>query len=339
MKRAAVRALVALLAAIALLELAWRALDLGPRAFASRRVEPANFSPFARSPEGLLVYAPRARFAFVYDLRGLEGSELAPSGRVEYRLNSMGLRDPERALAKPAGALRVLCLGDSCTFGEGVRAEDAYPARLERLLAESLAPRAVEAWNAGVQAYGTAEAVELLATRLLVTQPDVVTLGFFLNDATGFERTIAEFTAALEPAPLSRLARASRVVETIERARHAAEIERRFVETTRASFRSDGFERCRAGFRRLRELADRHGFRALVLVLPALMDLDGDYPFEAEHALVLAALEEAGCEALDLLPSFRGLDARTVWVHPTDHHPNARAHALVAERLAERLTE
>ena len=333
MKRAVLRASLALVVALVLIELGWRALGRGPTSYASRRVEPAGYGPFLRTPQGLLVYAPHASWTFVYD--AVDGS--TDPLRVSHRINAFGLRDAERAFAKPPGALRVICLGDSFTFGEGVRVEDAYPALLERRLGDALAPRAVEVWNAGVQAYGTAEAIALFESRLLAAAPDVVTLCFFLNDATDFERTIAEFTAALEPAPLSWAARISRVVEAWERGRHARSIAERFVATTRASLHAAGFARCEAGFRRLRELADGHGFRALVLVFPALMELDGDYPFEEEHALVAAALERAGLETLDLLPAFRGLDARVLRVHPTDHHPNARAHAIAAELVAERL--
>ena len=33
-------------------------------------------------------------------------------------------------------------------------------------------------------------------------------------------------------------------------------------------------------------------------------------------------------EVLDLLPRFQGMDERELVVCPTDHHPNARAHAI-----------
>jgi hypothetical protein len=36
---------------------------------------------------------------------------------------------------------------------------------------------------------------------------------------------------------------------------------------------------------------------------------------------------------LDLLDTFRGHDEKSLWVHPTDHHPNEAAHALAAEAI------
>ena len=53
------------------------------------------------------------------------------------------------------------------------------------------------------------------------------------------------------------------------------------------------------------------------------------------HQIVAAACRDLGIESLDLLEDLRGLDARTLWVHPRDHHPNELVHALAAERIAE----
>jgi lysophospholipase L1-like esterase len=62
--------------------------------------------------------------------------------------NSIGLRGPE--LDTPKERFRVICAGDSVTFGWGVSYEESYPARLQRALTK--ADRAVEVVNAGVPA-------------------------------------------------------------------------------------------------------------------------------------------------------------------------------------------
>jgi len=60
----------------------------------------------------------------------------------EVSTNSQGLRNPELG---PKKDFRILCVGESVTFGWGVRVEEAYPARL----AEELD---VEVINAGIPA-------------------------------------------------------------------------------------------------------------------------------------------------------------------------------------------
>jgi hypothetical protein len=42
-------------------------------------------------------------------------------------LNSHGFRDVEFPMAKPSSAFRIICLGDSWTFGANVDQEDAFP--------------------------------------------------------------------------------------------------------------------------------------------------------------------------------------------------------------------
>jgi lysophospholipase L1-like esterase len=52
-------------------------------------------------------------------------------------INSHGTRGPEFTAQKPPGLLRILCLGDSRTFGWGLSEAETYPAELARLLGES----------------------------------------------------------------------------------------------------------------------------------------------------------------------------------------------------------
>ena len=40
---------------------------------------------------------------------------------IQYRCNSMGYRDKEYSVPKPKNTYRIVCLGDSCTLGVGVR--------------------------------------------------------------------------------------------------------------------------------------------------------------------------------------------------------------------------
>jgi len=49
-------------------------------------------------------------------------------------INSYGLRDREFPLKPPAATTRILCLGDSLTFGNGVPASATYPKQLEAIL-------------------------------------------------------------------------------------------------------------------------------------------------------------------------------------------------------------
>lgn len=95
--------------------------------------------------------------------------------------NSRGFRNArDFTNPKPARTLRVLSLGDSHTQGYEVRQDFTFSAVLERFL-NRRGVRA-EVINAGVSGYSTAEALVFLENEGVRYDPDVVVLGFFLND-------------------------------------------------------------------------------------------------------------------------------------------------------------
>ena len=108
-------------------------------------------------------------------LRGLPTWDVA--------ISSLGFRDREFARAKAPSAFRIVCLGDSWTFGANVNQQDAYPQRLARLLAERHPQAAFEVLNLGVMGYTSRQGVELLRRQVLDLQPDLVLIGFAMNDA------------------------------------------------------------------------------------------------------------------------------------------------------------
>lgn len=99
---------------------------------------------------------------------------------VRVRVNSLGLRGPERPLRPAPGTVRVLMLGDSQTWGFDVEESDAYPQVTDRLLAAET-PRH-EVWNAGVPGYSTYQGLVWLRRNLTAFRPRVVVAAFNFND-------------------------------------------------------------------------------------------------------------------------------------------------------------
>jgi lysophospholipase L1-like esterase len=113
-------------------------------------------------------------------------------------IDALGLRGP--GLRRDPPPVRVLCLGDSITFGYGVGDDESYPAALARALAS---PQ-VEVVNGGVTGY-TSHQVRRLFDRIApAVRPDVVTVCIGWNDRTRRVATDREHerrmkrTAALE---------------------------------------------------------------------------------------------------------------------------------------------
>lgn len=110
----------------------------------------------------------------VLTFRNRRGASFPDAGVT---INSLGLRGPQIAVAKPSGVRRVLCLGDSCTFGAG----RPYPDMLQEIL-DRRAPGRFQVLNGGVIGYTSLHGLEWLERELGGLQPDVVTLYFGWND-------------------------------------------------------------------------------------------------------------------------------------------------------------
>ena len=97
-------------------------------------------------------------------------------------INEQGWRGEILEKDKPDSTFRILFLGDSVTFGHAVAEDSAlFPYRTGRNLSTKL-DRPVETINFGVPAYMTWQELLLLKREGLRYEPDLVVLGFVLND-------------------------------------------------------------------------------------------------------------------------------------------------------------
>jgi lysophospholipase L1-like esterase len=107
----------------------------------------------------------------------VEGSPVSPDVRLVYRTNALGYRNPPIG---PKHGRRILFLGDSITFGLGVNEEHTFVRRIEDLAGRD--GRHWETVNAAVNGLGTNGEIAVLHETGLSVEPDVVVLGFYLND-------------------------------------------------------------------------------------------------------------------------------------------------------------
>jgi lysophospholipase L1-like esterase len=111
-----------------------------------------------------------------------------PSKGIYYLINSFGLRGIDFPLNKPAGEKRILAIGDSVTFGHLVSEESTYPYFLQEYLQEAFVDTSLRVINCGVSTYSTREELMFLQRKGIKYDPDIVILGFVLNDASIYAR-------------------------------------------------------------------------------------------------------------------------------------------------------
>lgn len=156
-------ALGGVLAALLLAELAIRVLGLVPPA--------TEREMYVMSDDALLNVELRPGADF--DFEGV--AVRLPPTRVT--ISSQGLRDREYAIPKPAGTKRLLCVGDSFTFGWGVEEPECWCARLETHLGPGW-----EVVNLGVPGYSPEQQARFLELRGLQFEPDLVVTLFNMTD-------------------------------------------------------------------------------------------------------------------------------------------------------------
>jgi lysophospholipase L1-like esterase len=98
--------------------------------------------------------------------------------------NRDGLReDHEIPRKKPEGEIRILFLGDSCTFGFGLDYRDTYVEKIENRLREAYPDVKIECINAGVSGYTLAQGWAYLEMDGIQYEPDLIFSAFGWNDA------------------------------------------------------------------------------------------------------------------------------------------------------------
>ena len=101
---------------------------------------------------------------------------------IPVRLNSLGFRSPEIEIEKADdNEFRILAIGDSHIYGQGVADSELATARMETSL-KSAGLQAVRVVNLGVRAYSLRQYSAVLETVGSLLDPDYILLFFYIND-------------------------------------------------------------------------------------------------------------------------------------------------------------
>lgn len=255
------------------------------------------------------------------------GYELRPNldtdfGNRRLKTSSMGIRaSSEYPAPKPAGTVRLIGIGDSGMFGWSTHQGEDYLAILEQRLAARPGSRIYEVLNMAVPGYSTFQEVEMLRTRGLAFQPDIVIVGwcpndhevpFFLHKTRDYrERDVSYLRMLLfDRAGFRRL--------TAPVVMKAAEVDRQFVDPVVLEY--SGWDGVRKSLRDLLAMAERHGFKVFVYG-----------PAQQEAVAVFDELGLAYFNTLTLDPAlYPGANVHGI-------HPRAPACLIHAERIEQEL--
>ena len=277
---------------------------------------------------------------------GAEGRLASEEFDVAIRINGRGERsDAEVPTERTPGRRRIVVVGDSFTFGHGVEAAEAWPARLQALLPDT------EVVNLAVTGYGTDQQLLRLEKRGLAYKPDVVILGLFegnvfrnlKHEQMGYPKPRFELVndrLELPGVPLPRLAPGERYPAAMPWSRLWAVFGGRAVELFRHLGFGESWPLTGSLLGRFAESCRQAGAEARVVVIPKDRAVDSPGWRGAIHRYtigeIVALSSGVGLATLDLTPPMAARQQSTglPLYFPVDGHWNAAGHEVAAEEIA-----
>lgn len=297
----------------------------------------------ARLPDAAHADLPLLRTVAEISTPGVRGIHVG----VPFRTNSLGLRGPEIQPVAAPGTRRVGLTGDSIAMGWGVEEERRYSDVAERRLNRTPGGATWEIVNTGIAGFDAAAAMRILARFDDELDFDALVYGFTANDIEGehyevlghpggHKQRFAQLTwARRSPSYLWRVVWPKLLVLRSRISSDEVSIEEEllynYLENDAAWADFD------AALARLAQLSAKAGRCGLVLLHTHLSDLGSLHAYHPIYARVTRAAEDHGLVVLPSFDAFAGYRGPELWVGAFDPHPNAQAHAVLAELLAEGL--
>jgi len=289
------------------------------------------------------------------------GYELVPGSasfedNAWYRINRDGIRDGDYSRTRPEGTFRIAAVGDSCTFGFGLELEDTWPKQLEREL-QRTNPHA-EVINFGVMGYNTPQEGERIQEKVLGYSPDLIIIGYSLNDIGVFSRERRELSTykgydsfmATGIGFVDKLLPHSKTYLLIKN--------RLYLKKTNADklppqyskdgykFLKRGYERyyfdayqeaenwniLNAAFAKIRDLTQPK-IPVLFVIHTELQEMD-HYLFTEIHEIVKKLCQDYGFPVLDPLTEMLTYKARDLRISAANIHPNAMGNKIFSQAIA-----
>ncbi len=263
-----------------------------------------------------------------------------------FKINSLGFRDYEFKPVKEKGTFRILCIGDSVTFGIGLDLEDTFPKQLERILRSSYPQDKIEVINCGVPSYNTLYEYLFLREIGLKYSPDLAIIGYVYNDSVyHYPITTARYSLFNKAKDsLRRLYLYDFILSRIYKVIYALEGLTSKDPSARAqdlryaySDKYFGWQKNKEAFKLLSGLSGDSGIPIVYVIFPKFESMEKGYPYLFLHRTVRDTLKGEPY-VLDLLPYFEGRITKDLWVSESDSHPNKEADAIAAKTISDYLS-
>ena len=260
------------------------------------------------------------------------------------RYNKHGYRDYEYSLKKPEGIFRVLVLGDSQTFGHGIKdLKDTWVKKLEAKLQKEGRNASIEVLNISGPGWNSDTHLYELFKNGFKFNPDLVILAYTHNDIP-FPTSVNCNSSDRKITPNINIFQSSKLASFIDfrinRLLEKVGEKPSYFDCLNQAYGSIGWEMNKFYLDMMGLALSIKKIHFMITVIPIIHQLDDDYPLIGAHKKLKEFSHQRRIEFLDFYEkSFKNIDAGHLKISKTNDHLNQRASNITANILFNRLKE
>jgi lysophospholipase L1-like esterase len=250
---------------------------------------------------------------------------------VEINLNSLGHRSNELNSSKGKNEKRIFVLGDSIGLGWGVPRANVFSDILEKRLNDEKGQQTglhFKTVNAGVGNFNAFYKVELFKEQMMVVDPDLVILQYFINDAEKNPRKRGNYFLRH-----SFLFASSHYYFSI-----FLKERKTLVEHYTQIYKNGGEDwgNAKMALEELKTICKNKQIPLIALLVPDLHYLSSDNPLIPIYKIIKRMFDEIQIPIIDTFPAMHAefsANPRKAWVSHDDPHPNEKVHQIISDLL------
>ena len=263
----------------------------------------------------------------------------------------------------PENKRRILTIGDSFTYGQGVRFKDNYTSQIANINKELVGI------NLGVSGNNIYQVEKSLNSHIEKIKPEHVFYGYCLNDMLTDDQSnikgmeyntktkpikdiglkwdfINKRTTQIDLGRDSKIYKYLKFSPIFKKIYKAVELKNISGQTIQHYKDLYSVEKNQSGIQatidkilNMQNKSFENNSKFTVIVFPIIFWPNKYYFLESEHKIFIETLRKNNINYIDMKDEWLKFEDRDLWVHPVDQHPNNIAHDLVARKIIKLLNK
>jgi lysophospholipase L1-like esterase len=282
-----------------------------------------------------------------FDLGEIEEWKPFDDSQFTPKLNEYGFReDPLNGAIFDDDYTRILFLGDSFTYGQGVaegqnRFSDIIESEINHL-AENDSSLQYHIYNAARPGTNPDDWLGYYEKLRPIYKPDHVFAIFFLRDGTTlctsfrcYEDVFNEIKGEFENRFLYRHSYIGKLIFNRAMRQQFSDF---YSQQIISAYLGNSAETAqwqiqKEALLQIRDLSQEQGISFNLIIFPILYNLDTNYQFYGVEEEISRFANDENIPVFSLTPGFIGEEESDLWISANDQHPNERGHQIAADTL------